>query len=307
MEYQKLGLTELEISRVGFGCWAIGGHGYGEVDDRESILAIERALDLGINVFDTADVYGFGHSEETLSKALGARRHDVVIATKGGVKWNARGETSLDCSPQQIATAIDASLKRLRLETLPLYQIHWHDKVTPMQEVLAALKRHQDEGKIRHFGLCNMPPALLAEVADVWEVQSIQMPFNISNVALEDGLASFLRERRASLFVYNVLMRGLLTGKYSPGAVFGESDTRTADADFSPTRMRDHQHLISELSRIGRLSNRTPSQVAIRWVLNCSLVSCALLGIKTVAQLEENADVFNWNLVETPNISERTH
>lgn len=307
MEYQKLGLTDLKISRIGFGCWAIGGHGYGEVDDRQSIFAIDKAVDLGINFFDTADVYGFGHSERMLSKALGAKRHDVVIATKGGVKWNANGETALDCSPQRIASAIDASLRRLRLDTIPLYQIHWHDKVTPIQEVLAVLKRHQEEGKIRHIGLCNSAAALLMDVADAWEVQSIQVPYNIANATIEDGIARYVNERRASLLVYNVLMRGLLTGKYSPGAVFGESDTRAADATFSPSRMRDHQELISELSRIGRLSNRTPSQVAIRWVLNSNLVTCALLGIKTAAQVEENADVFEWNLVETPNVRERTH
>lgn len=306
MEYQKLGLTDLEISRIGFGCWAIGGHGYGAVDDRKSILAIERAVDLGINFFDTADVYGFGHSEKTLSKALGTKRHEVVIATKGGVTWNAKGETLLDCSPQKIESAIDASLKRLKLETIPLYQIHWHDKVTPIQDVFAALKRHQEEGKIRHFGLCNVQATLLTDVADTWEVQSIQIPFNIASEPIDNGIVGYLNKSRASLLVYNVLMRGLLTGKYSPGDVFGEGDTRAVDPNFSAARMRDHQGLIDEMSRIGGLSNRTPSQVAIKCVLNSDLVTCALLGIKTVTQIEENADVFGWDLAESPRFSGRT-
>jgi len=296
MEYRKLGLTELEISRIGFGCWAIGGHGYGEVDDRKSVLAIERALDLGINFFDTADVYGFGHSEEILSKALGSKRHDVVIATKGGVKWNENGETARDCSPQRIEAAIDASLRRLRLDTIPLYQIHWYDNVTPFHEVLSALTRHQQEGKIRYIGLCNFPAALLMDMADVWDVQSIQMPYSIAHGALDDGIIRYTKRRRASLLVYNVLMRGLLTGKYDPGTVFGAGDTRAGDVNWSATKMREHQDLISELSRRGRLCNRTPSQVAIRWVLNCDMVTCAIVGIKTVDQVEENADVFDWNL-----------
>lgn len=300
MEYAKLGLTELSVSRIGFGCWAIGGHGYGRVDDRASMLAIRRAGDLGINLFDTADVYGFGHSEETLAKALGANRHDVVIATKGGVKWNAKGDTTLDCSPRHIESAIDASLARLRLDSIPLYQLHWHDNVTPIDDVLGALARFQEQGKIRHFGLCNVRAPFLTDVADVWEVQSIQLPYNVANGAIEDRVVQFLRERRPSLLVYSVLMRGLLTGKYRPGTVFSEGDTRADDENFSAGGMREHRNLINGLSRIGQLTSRTPGQVAIRWVLNCELVTCALVGMKTVAQVEENADVFDWTLTDDP-------
>lgn len=176
MEYKKLGHSDIEVSRIGFGCWAIGGHGYGKVDDRDSMLAIQKAVDLGINFFDTADVYGFGHFEEILSKALGSKRHDVVIATKFGVNWDNNGKTFLDCSPGRIETAIDASLRRLKLEMIPLYQIHWYDNVTPLEEVLLQLKRCQEIGKIRYIGLSNFPIALLVEFLNTYSIEAIQMP-----------------------------------------------------------------------------------------------------------------------------------
>lgn len=296
MEYKKLGLTDLNISRIGFGCWAIGGHGYGKVDDRDSMLAIQKAVDLGINFFDTADVYGFGHSEEILSKALGSKRHDVIIATKFGVNWDSNGKTFLDCSPKRIESALDASLRRLKLETIPLYQIHWYDNVTPLGEILCVLKRYQQIGKIRHIGLSNFPISLLMELVDVCNIESIQIPFNIINSEIDGGIIRYSEKHNASIIVYNVLIRGLLTGKYHPDSFFNEGDTRARDSAFSAKSMCEYQNIIDELSKIGKLCNKKPSQVAIRWVLNSHYVTCAIVGAKTSTQIEENADVFGWNI-----------
>src|SRR5947207_3407434 len=155
MEYRKLAFTDLEVSRVGFGGWAISGHGWGPVDDRESAAAVQRALDLGINLFDTADVYGFGHSEEVLASALGDERRHAVIATKFGVTWDARGRVSRDVSPPRVVAALEASLRRLRLDCIPLYQVHWPDGATPVAATMEALRRCQEAGKVRWIGCCN--------------------------------------------------------------------------------------------------------------------------------------------------------
>ena len=147
----------MTVSRLAFGCWAMGGHGYGTVDDAESIAAVKKALELGINFFDTADVYGFGHSERILSEALDSRRHDVVIATKFGVSWDDSGKTRKDCSPKRLVEALEGSLRRLRVECIPLYQIHWHDGITPVPDLMETLLRCREAGKIRYIGCSNFP------------------------------------------------------------------------------------------------------------------------------------------------------
>ena len=164
MEYKYIGNTINQITRIGFGCWAIGGHGYGNVSDDESIKSIQHAIDLGINFFDTADVYGFGHSEEILSKALGNKRHEVFIATKFGVAWDENGNTKKDCSPSRVVKALDASLKRLRIEIIPLYQIHWPDGTTNLDDTLDVLEKCQREGKIINIGCSNFSSELLGSI-----------------------------------------------------------------------------------------------------------------------------------------------
>jgi len=174
MEYKKLGETDLEISRIGFGCWAIGGHGYGKVDDNESIEAIKKALDSGINFFDTADVYGFGHSEEILGKALGTQRNDVIIATKFGINWKENGHTFKDCSAKRVVKAVENSLRRLKIDTIPLYQIHWPDPNTTLQETMGALIDCQKSGKIRYIGSSNFNAGLIEQIQKIGRIESLQ-------------------------------------------------------------------------------------------------------------------------------------
>ena len=145
MEYKLLGNTDLNVSTIAFGGWAIGGHGYGTVDDEISIKSIREALDLGINFFDTADIYGFGHSEKILSKALDAQRKNVIIATKFGVAWDNNGKTYKDCSPKRIVKALEDSLRRLRIDCISLYQIHWLDNKTPIKDTVEALIKCQKQ------------------------------------------------------------------------------------------------------------------------------------------------------------------
>lgn len=155
MDRVSLGSTDLHVSRVGFGCAVMGGWDYGAADDNESISAVHAALDQGINFFDTADVYGLGHAEEVLGRALRDQGDDVVVATKFGVRWDAQGRTVRDCSPGWVVRALEDSLRRLGRERISLYQIHWPDPTVPIEDTMEALERCRAQGKIQHIGCCN--------------------------------------------------------------------------------------------------------------------------------------------------------
>lgn len=297
MEYNKLGSTDLEISCIGFGCWAIGGHGYGKVDDRESIRAIHKALDLGINFFDTADVYGFGHSEEILSKALGSQRTKVIIATKFGVTWDENGNTLRDCSPKRIIEALEGSLSRLKIDCIPLYQIHWHDGKTPIYETMEAIKKCQEAGKIRYIGCSNLSTELVLEASKIHRIESVQVLYNFVQRDLEKEIKYF-EASQMGVIAYGVLGRGLFTGKYGLNAKFGDNDTRNRDENFQGENLRKNLQLVDVLRKIGKRYGKSPSQVAIRWVLDNPGITCALTGIKKPEQIIENSGAVGWRLLQ---------
>jgi len=295
MEYKKIGQTELDVSRIGFGCWAIGGHGYGVVDDAESIRAIRKALDLGVNFFDTADVYGFGHSEEVLSKALEGRRHDVVIATKFGVRWDDSGRTFRDCSAKAVMEAIEGSLRRLKVDCIPLYQIHWHDGKTPLAETMEALRKCQEAGKVRYLGCSNFSLDLIRECSENGRLESIQLPYSVGQRESEAMLRTCLELLGMGTLVYSVLIRGLLTGKYDTDARFRNGDTRSRDEQFKGPRLVHHLLLVKALQLASVRSGMSPVQCAIRWVLDQPYVTAAIVGAKTRAQIEENVGALDGN------------
>lgn len=298
MEYKKLGLTDLEVSRIGFGCWAIGGHGYGKVDDRQSIHAIRAALDLGINFFDTADVYGFGHSEEILSKGLGAARKDVVVATKFGVAWDQNGNTFHDCSPKRVVEALEGSLRRLRLDCIPLYQIHWYDHVTPISETLEALRKCQEAGKIRYISCSNFSTDLVREAFKAHRIESLQCLYNILQRETERDMAACHREFNIGIIVYGLLARGLLSGKYNLSSQFGENDTRNRSDMFRGDHLKRNLELVETLKQVGLRYGKTSAQVAIRFALENPFVTCAITGNKTREQVEENVTALHWRLTQ---------
>lgn len=298
MEYKKLGLTDLEVSRIGFGCWAIGGHGYGKTDDNESIKAIQKALDLGVNFFDTANIYGFGHSEEILSQALGPHKNKVVIATKFGMRWDNNGNIFKDCSPKRAREALEASLTRLKIDCIPLYQIHWYDNVTPMQRLMETLKMCQEEGKIRYIGCSNFSPELLYEVSKMCRVESLQVGYNITEKKYIEETKKCIDELKVGLIVYNVLARGLFSGKYGVSAKFDTGDTRRKDNNFRGKQFIDNLQLVRLLKQIGSVYKISPSQVAISWVLSNKAITSAIIGMKTAQQVEENVLYINSRLSE---------
>jgi aryl-alcohol dehydrogenase-like predicted oxidoreductase len=296
MELLRLPGTDLTVSRVGFGGWAIGGHGWGPVRDEESIAAVRAALDAGITFFDTADVYGFGHSETVLAQALGERRHDVVIATKFGVTWDAQGHVGRDASPAYLRRAVEESLRRLRLDCIPLYHLHWPDPATPVADTMRALLDLVDEGKIRYVGCSNLPPELAAEAGRHAPLASLQYPFSILGKGSVEAMLPTLERSPAGFVAYDTLAKGLLAGKFSSSSSFGPDDVRSRDPRFRGREYEENLKRVEVLRGIARRLGKTPAQVAVRWVLDHPFVSVALVGCKTAAQARENAGASGWRL-----------
>ena len=289
MKYKKLGNTGLEVSRIGFGACAIGGHDYGKVDDNESRKAIRKALDCGINFFDTADVYGFGHSEEILGSVIGKQRDDVIIATKFGVAWDESGKTYRNSSPGYVKKAVEASLKRLRIDTIDLYQIHWPDGNTPIEDTIDVLQTCIREGKIRYIGCSNFDDSLVNQVQKYCSLSSQQVSYSLADRSNEDSIIKLGRNHNMGIIAYNVLARGLFSGKYQDNKVFEGTDTRSRDRFFDDnhyTRLTDCTKTLAEIS--GRHGFK-PAQCAISWTLKNKYVTTAIVGAKTEEQVQENA------------------
>jgi len=301
MEYTKLGRCDLVVSRIGFGCEQLGGFDWGHVDAGDVVAAVHTALDAGVNFFDTADVYGLGRSEEMLAKALGPRRRDVVIATKFGVNWrtnrsSGRALTFVDCSPRRVSEALEGSLQRLKIDCIPLYQIHWPDPKTPIGSTLEALTRCQKEGKIRYIGCSNFRLGVLVAAVGHCTVSSAQTLYSLIDRTAENDVLRFCKERNVGVLVYGALAHGLLTGKYMPGAEFPANDRRSRLPTFTPGGLADKYPVIKQLQYAAARYGVTPAQVAIRWVLENPAVSCVVTGVKTSRQIEENVGALGWQL-----------
>jgi aryl-alcohol dehydrogenase-like predicted oxidoreductase len=296
MEYSRLGTTDLYISCVGFGCAPIGGYDYGKVDDSESIKAILTAIDHGINFFDTADVYGFGHSEEILGKALSLSKQDIIVATKFGINWDSDGKTWRDLSPKRVMDAVDNSLRRLKRDFVDLYQAHWPEKNTKTEDTFAVLMNCQKQGKIRYIGCSNYDLSALYEMRNIYRIESLQNPYNLLNRTIENNLLEYCKINRISFIAYSALARGFLSGKYGENCMFSGTDTRVKSKYFSNEYDDKKSLIISELKKIALNNEKTLSQIAIRWILDNLSVDCALVGLKNVEQVNDVVDSCGWKL-----------
>jgi aryl-alcohol dehydrogenase-like predicted oxidoreductase len=282
--------TDLELSRIGFGCWAIGKTWWGDdVDDGTSRDAICEALNLGVNWFDTAPLYGHGHSDKVLVEALGGSRHDVVIATKVGIRWDGDGKHAMsDLTSKHIVKDTEESLKRLGLECIPLLQVHWPCELqTPLEETMGALERLKEQGKVRHVGLCNYNSDGLASAESYGRVASLQTPYSIVRREFERDLMVRC-EKRVGVIAYEVLCRGLLTGKYTQEPSFPDSDLRARDDRFKGGRFLRANVLVRRLEKIAKKLKVPTSALAIAWVLRKNAVTSALVGCTNRSQIQQN-------------------
>jgi aryl-alcohol dehydrogenase-like predicted oxidoreductase len=309
MEYRRLGNTDLKLSEIGFGCWAMGG-GWGQTDDRESIAAVRRALDLGINFFDTADIYGFGYSEEVLSEALGSRRNEVIVATKGGLAWDEHGCIFRSSSRYHIMQAVEESLKRLKTSYIDLYQIHWPDWHTPFEVTMKVLDDLIKSGKVRYVGVSNFTVKQMKECMKVRPVHSLQPPYNMLMRDIEKGELPFCRRNGIGVVAYGPLAYGLLTGKFTNDTKFPKADWRSGELFPDPGDWQRHIDLfhgkqfgrnlkvVEKLKKIAARREKTVGQLAIAWILSNPAVTSAIVGAKRPSQLEENIGGVGWEITK---------
>jgi aryl-alcohol dehydrogenase-like predicted oxidoreductase len=298
LETMRLGHTGPYISRLGMGCWAIGGHGWGRVRDEDSIRAVRCALENGVTFFDTADAYGLGKSETLLSSVLGLSRSKVVIASKGGVRWNESGKVWTDISPAYLRLAIENSLRRLKLDCIPLYYIHKPDNVTPIQESVAALERIREEGKIGGIGVANFSADQLLQALQVAPVAAVQVRLNIFNRDESKDLLGICRKHGITLVAWGALADGLLTGKFTANTKLSDDDHRSRMPEFTGDVFLGYDKCVKSLERFAADRGRKVGQLALRWVLDFESFTCSLFGAKTDTQVSENLGADGWSLTK---------
>ncbi len=300
METTEIGPADLTVSRLAFGGCPMGGHGWGDTSRDDFIAAIQTALDAGLNFFDTADIYGLGEGERTLGDALRGRRNEAVIATKFGVRVE-QGRTSYDNSPSWIKAALEASLRRLGTDYVDLYQVHYRDGSTALEDVVATLMELQEQGKTRYLGLSNIDGGSGHEIeANPGVFSTFQNEFSLANRSHEGDIASFVRKGVVPL-TWGSLGQGILSGKYDATSTFGPDDRRSRPTyiNFHGAKLTHNLRIVEVLRRIAGRTGTTPSAVAIRWILDRLPRSVAIVGIKSVRQLEANLEALGWNLSAT--------
>ncbi len=295
MRTRILGSTGERITTIGLGTWAIGGgdwqFGWGPQDDQQSIDAIRRALELGINWIDTAAVYGIGHSEEVVGEAVADVRDDVLIATKCGRRWRDDGTVYGRLDAESIRDECEASLRRLNVDVIDLYQIHWPDPAEAIEEAWTEMAKLVDEGKIRHIGVCNFSVEQLERISTIHPVASLQPPYNMIERDVEEELLSYCEENGIGVVAYSPMMSGLLTGKFSEERLetLDDGDWRLRERHFQQPEFSVNLELVDRLRAIAERNDLTLPQLSIAWVLRRSEVTSAIVGARRPEQIEETA------------------
>lgn len=292
MKTRQFGNTDMQTTPIGLGAWAIGGggweSGWGPQDDQESIATIKRALDLGINWIDTAAVYGLGHSEEVVGKAIRGRDWQPYIFTKCSLVWDEHGKVSSRLKADSVRREAEASLKRLRIDVIDLYQIHWPNPDQDIEEGLGAMVKLQEEGKIRYIGVSNFNVEQLRRAMKVAPISSLQPPYSLIHREAEQDVLPFCEENNIAVIVYSPMASGLLTGSMTKERIqnLPEDDWRKRNEDFQEPRLSRNLKLAEVLSEIGFMHNRTAGEVAVAWTLHNPAVTGAIVGARRPEQIE---------------------
>jgi aryl-alcohol dehydrogenase-like predicted oxidoreductase len=298
MEFVEIAGTPLRASRIALGTWAIGGWMWGGSDETDAIRTIHAALDRGINLIDTAPVYGFGRSEEIVGKALavGGRRARALIATKAGLDWR-DGRPFRDARKARIVEEVENSLRRLRTDVIDLYQVHWPDPNTPIEEIAEAMGALYRAGKVRAVGVSNFSPAQMDEFRKVTPLHTAQPPYNLFERSIEEDVIPYCRTNDIAVLAYGSLCRGLLSGSMSASSRFSGDDLRKSDPKFRAPRFEQYLTAVEQLDRIAkeRFGKRV-IHLAVRWVLDRNKMNIALWGARRSEQLSPISDVFGWQI-----------
>jgi len=294
-EFVNIPRTQLKVSRVALGTWAMGGWMWGGTDQRESVATIHAALDQGINLIDTAPVYGFGVSEEIVGAALEGIRSRAVIATKTGVEWR-DGRVYRNATRARIMQEVDDSLRRLRTDYIDIYQVHWPDPLVPVEETAEAMRSLHEQGKIRAIGVSNFSVAQMARFRQVGPLHVLQPPYNLFERAIEADILPYCLANEVATLGYGALCRGLLSGRIRPDTTFDGDDLRRVDPKFQPPRLAQYLEAVRQLDELAKKRfHRRVIHLAVRWMLDQG-ISVALWGGRHPEQVEAALDVAGWSL-----------
>jgi len=299
---RTLGNSDLQLTPIGFGAWAIGGgnweFAWGPQDDNESIRAIHRALDLGINWIDTAAIYGLGHSEEVVAKALRSTGQKALVFTKCSMRWHPDRTIYRSLKAESLAEEVENSLRRLGVETIDLYQIHWPDPVNEIEEGWETLARFREQGKVRHIGVSNFNVEQMRRAQKIAPITSLQPPYSMLRRAIEAEILTFAQANHIGVINYSPMVSGLLTGTMTAERVASlpADDWRRRAIEFKEPRLSRNLKLVELLREIGSGHNVSPGVVAIAWTLHHPAITAAIVGGRSAEQVDGMASAFDFRL-----------
>lgn len=305
MEYRKLANTDLNLSVVTFGSWAAGGWMWGKADHNAAVEAIRASYDVGVTSIDTAPIYGQGESEKVVGDAIrGIPRDKIQILTKYGMRWDlAKGEFAFKsknnegkdidiykyAGKESVMKECEDSLKRLGTDYIDLYQIHWPDSTTPLDETFEAVERLIEQGKVRYAGVCNYDAGLMEDAGKIINLVSDQIPYSMVNRGTDREVIPYCVRNGKAVIVYSPLERGLLTGKMKPGYQFADGDHRKTNPFFTDESINRTNAFLDKLKPLAEEKGATLAQLVIRWTVNHPGVTVALVGARNSAQAIQNA------------------
>src|SRR2546430_6210823 len=304
MKTRQLGNTDMQITPIGFGSWAVGGGGYqfgwGPQDDEQSIAAINHALDLGINWIDTAAVYGLGHAEEVVARALKDRSERPYIFTKCGRVWNDCGEITGNLKAQSIKRECENSLRRLQTDVIDLYQVHWPDPEQDIEEGWSAMAELKREGKVRYIGVSNFNVSQMRRAMEIAPISSLQPPFSLIKPDIQNEILPFCQEHNIGVIVYSPMASGLLTGAMTRERIASlpDDDWRKRDPRFQEPQLSEQLALVARLEAVAQRHGAASGAVAVAWTLRNPAVDGAIVGFRRPDQVDPIVEAANLQLSE---------
>jgi aryl-alcohol dehydrogenase-like predicted oxidoreductase len=302
---RTLGNSDLHLTAIGFGAWAIGGgnweFAWGHQDDDESVYAIHRALDLGINWIDTAAIYGLGHSEEVVAKAVKSSAHKPLIFTKCSMRWHADRSIYRSLTKKSLAEEIENSLRRLGVDAIDLYQIHWPNPDEEIEEGWETLAKFREQGKVRWIGVSNFSVEQMKRAMKIAPITSLQPPYSMLRRAIEEEILPFCKVNGIGVINYSPMVSGLLTGKLTRERVVGfpEDDWRRRAVEFNEPNLSRNLRLVELLREIGDPHGVSPGVVAVAWTLHRPAITAAIVGGRSAAQVDGLAPALEFRLSDS--------